>query len=269
MTSLRIVTWNINSIRLRLPLLKKLVEEVQPDIVALQETKCPDELLPKTALEALGFPYMVYSGMKGYNGVILLSKLPLGEFCNHHRYQKQDSRHIEACITLPDKRITLHNLYIPAGGDMPDESLNDKFAHKLGFVREMIDWFPQRHKNDEYSISMGDFNIAPFEHDVWSHKQLLDVVSHTPIEVEHLHKMRETLDWLDVARHFTPHSEKLYTWWSYRNHDWRKSNRGRRLDHMWVTPNLAGNVRKLSVLQDARDWDRPSDHVPLVLDLNL
>lgn len=269
MVPLRIVTWNINSIRLRLPLLQRLVVEMNADVIALQETKCPDELLPKSALEALGFPYMVYSGMKGYNGVIILSKLPLVEFCSHPRFEKQDSRHIEACLSLPDRRITLHNLYIPAGGDIPDIELNGKFAHKLGFVREMTQWFPVRHSAQDHVIALGDFNIAPFEHDVWSHKQLLDVVSHTPIEVENLHAMRESLDWVDVGRLITPMDKKLYTWWSYRNRDWRKSNRGRRLDHIWVTPNLRGNIGEFSVLKHARDWEKPSDHVPVILDLKL
>lgn len=269
MPQLRLVTWNINSIRLRLPLLKKLVEALRPDIVALQETKCPDEHLPIAALNDLGFPYMAFSGMKGYNGVIILSKLPLSEPFMHERFGKKDSRHVEACITTPNKKISLHNLYIPAGGDTPDETANEKFAHKLGFVREMIDWFPVRHKKDEHAITMGDFNIAPFEHDVWSSKQLRDVVSHTPVEREHLNKMLAALDWVDVARTRVDHGEKLYSWWSYRNQDWRKSDRGRRLDHIWVTPGLAAYVHDFLILKDARDWERPSDHVPVVLDLKI
>lgn len=268
MARFRIVTWNINSIRLRLPLLEKLVTETQPDIIALQETKCPDELMPVSALHALGFPYLHYNGMKGYNGVALLSKVPLCDDVVHGRFDKTDSRHVEASIQLPKHRIALHNLYIPAGGDIPDTELNEKFRHKLGFVREMTEWFPVRHKNKDHVIALGDFNIAPFEHDVWSHKQLLTVVSHTPIEVAHLADMQASLDWVDLARVQVPITEKLYSWWSYRNQDWRKSNRGRRLDHIWATPKLASTMKSLHMLVDARDWERPSDHVPVIADFD-
>jgi exodeoxyribonuclease III len=267
MPQLRLVTWNINSIRLRFPLLKELVKNLKPDILALQETKCPDELLPMNDLKALGMPHMIFSGMKGYNGVIILSRLPLAESRVHNRVMKNDSRHVEGIIDLPDRRIILHNLYIPAGGDIPDAKLNDKFAHKLDFVREMTEAFPKLHKPKDAVIALGDFNIAPCEHDVWSHKQLLSVVSHTPIEVENLNAMRDSLGWVDAARHFVPGTEKLYSWWSYRNQDWRKSDRGRRLDHIWVTPALKGNLHKFSIEKEARDWLQPSDHVPVILDL--
>ncbi len=269
MSSLRIATWNINSIRLRLPLLKRLVAEFSPDVIALQETKCPDELMPVNELKALGYPYLHFNGMKGYNGVIILSKVPLETLNIHNRVAKEDSRHIEASLILLNRKITLHNLYIPAGGDIPDVQQNEKFAHKLNFVREITDFMPQRHKKDEHVIAVGDFNIAPYEHDVWSSKQLRDVVSHTPVERELLDKMLVAHDWVDVARLLVPADQKLYSWWSYRNRDWRKSDRGRRLDHIWVTPNLKANVKDFSIAKDARDWDQPSDHVPLFLDLKL
>lgn len=267
MSNIRFVTWNINSVRLRLPLLKQLVAELKPDVIALQETKCPDELLPVEDLKALGFPYLAFSGMKGYNGVAILSKIPLTSPKVHNRVEKNDSRHVEVALELPNRKIFLHNLYIPAGGDIPDEKQNEKFAHKLGFVREMTELFPKMHKPKDDVITLGDFNIAPYEHDVWSHKQLLDVVSHTPIEVELLNKMLSSLNWVDVARRFVPETEKLYSWWSYRNQDWRKSNRGRRLDHIWVTPGLTDQLKAFSIAQDARDWTQPSDHVPVVLDM--
>jgi exodeoxyribonuclease III len=269
MSTLRLITWNINSIRLRLPLLQRLVNEAHPDIICLQETKCPDEMLPKAALEEMGFPYMVFSGMKGYNGVIILSKLPLTEPNIYERVAKKDSRHVEACFEYAGKNITIHNLYIPAGGDIPDEIENEKFAHKLGFVREMAAWFPTRHKPSDHVIAVGDFNIAPMEHDVWSSKQLQTVVSHTPIEVENINKMIASLNWVDVARHKIPATEKVYSWWSYRNQDWKKSNRGRRLDHIWVTPGLTDAISEFTILKDVRDWPQPSDHVPVVLDLHI
>ena len=262
---MRIATWNINSVRLRMPLLQKLMAERSPDIICLQETKTPDEFFPFDPIKEAGYGHIHFTGMKGYNGVAILSKLPFDTPEIHHRTGKEDCRHIAAKF----KNFELHNLYIPAGGDEPDPAINDKFAHKLDFVDEMTRWFKDRHTKDQPLIAVGDFNIAPGEHDVWSHKQLLKVVSHTPPELERIAKMQASLDWVDAARHFVPADEKCYSWWSYRNRDWRKSNRGRRLDHVWVTPPLVQSLKAHEVLIDARDWEKPSDHVPVIVDFDL
>ncbi len=116
-------------------------------------------------------------------------------------------------------------------------------------------------------VLVGDLNIAPFEHDVWSSKQLTKVVSHTPIERERLATLRQTLNWVDVARHFVPATEKLYSWWSYRARDWDSADRGRRLDHIWVTPALEKSLTHFEIIRPARGWERPSDHVPVVVDI--
>lgn len=260
---MRLLTWNINSVRLRLPLLLRLMSEQKPDLVCLQETKCPDEHFPVEAIRSAGYGHLHFQGMKSYNGVAILSRTPFDNPKIHHRAGKQDCRHIS--VRLP--RFELHNLYIPAGGDEPDPNVNDKFAHKLDFVDEIAAWFKDQYTSDIPLVAAGDFNIAPREHDVWSHKQLLNVVSHTPIEVEKLEKMRKSLNWTDSSRHFIPDSEKCYTWWSYRNKDWKKSNRGRRLDHIWVTQPLKPSLKSHSILSDARDWEKASDHVPLIIDL--
>jgi exodeoxyribonuclease-3 len=154
---------------------------------------------------------------------------------------------------------------VPAGGDVPDPVANPKFAHKLDFVAEATAWFAASGVRPR-TVLVGDLNIAPLEHDVWSHKQLLDVVSHTPIEVEHLLAWQRT-GFHDALRHFVPDTEKLYTWWSYRNRDWRASNRGRRLDHVWVSHDLAPSLVRHQVLTDARDWTQTSDHVPVMVEL--
>lgn len=260
---MKIVTWNINSVRLRMPIVKKLTESVRPDVLCLQETKTPDEHFPVEGLKELGYEHQHFHGMKGYNGVCILSKHPFEGVDIHHRVGREDCRHIAAKLG----RFEIHNLYIPAGGDEPNVDTNDKFAHKLDFVDEMTRWFKDQYTPDQPLIAVGDFNIAPYEHDVWSHKQLLKVVSHTPPETERLAKMKVSLDWTDVARHFIPEDEKVYTWWSYRNRDWRKSNRGRRLDHVWVTPPLKDQLLSHDVLTEARDWEKPSDHVPVIVDL--
>ena len=265
---LRIATWNINSLRLRLPRLPELIEALDPDVICLQETKVPDDLIPAQALADLGYPHAVFRGMKGYNGVATFSRLPIlaqdtaPDWCG-----KGDCRHVGVLIDAKGGPVELHNFYVPAGGDIPDREVNVKFGHKLDFVAEATAWFAGRDRL-ERSVIVGDLNIAPLEHDVWSHKQLLDVVSHTPPETEGLLRWQQT-GFVDAIRHFVPAEEKLFTWWSYRNRDWRASNRGRRLDHVWVTPDLQGKLAGHTILTDARDWTQASDHVPVCVELAL
>ena len=262
---MRIITWNINSLRLRMPLLEQLCRDTAPDMVCLQETKVPDNLFPMEQVRALGFDHVVFRGMKGYNGVAILSRQPVTvledtpDWC-----QRGDCRHIAVRHGTGADAIDVHDFYVPAGGDIPDPVENPKFAHKLAFIEEARHWFSARAMRR--TVLVGDLNIAPLEHDVWSHKQLLKIVSHTPVETEGLLKWQDT-GFVDAMRHFVPASEKLYTWWSYRNRDWSASNRGRRLDHVWVTPDLKDALRGMEVLRPARDWDKPSDHVPVIVDL--
>jgi len=260
----RVATWNINSLRLRLPVLEKVVAELSPDIICLQETKVPDELFPMDGVRALGFDHVVFRGMKSYNGVAVLSRVPLEELPSRNWCDKEDCRHV--AVALPDG-TELHNFYVPAGGDIPDPVENDKFAHKLAFVDEMETYFKNREQAK--CILVGDLNIAPGEEDVWSHKQLLKVVSHTPVEVEGLTRAMAAHDWIDVARRFVPPEEKLYSWWSYRNRTWPGSDRGRRLDHIWVTPALASALTGYRILREARGWEKPSDHAPVAIDIDL
>ncbi len=262
---MRIITWNINSVRLRIGLVERVLAEYQPDILCLQETKTPDEHFPLEAIRAAGYKHVHFQGMKSYNGLAIIARVPFETPEKHDRVGRADCRHISASF----EHFDLHNLYIPAGGDEPDPMINDKFKHKLDFVEEITDWFGAHYTPDKPVIAVGDFNIAPHEHDVWSHKQLLKVVSHTPPELERLDAMRRSLDWIDTARHFVPEDEKAYSWWSYRNRDWKKSNRGRRLDHIWVTQPLKAKLKSYSAPTSLRDVEKPSDHVPVILDLDL
>jgi exodeoxyribonuclease-3 len=264
-SKMKIVTWNINSVRLRTETVLRMTAQLQPDIICLQETKTPDEFFPHEAFDLAGYKYRHINGMKSYNGVAILSKIPFTSHDIHHRCGREDCRHIAAKF----KDFELHNLYIPAGGDIPDIDENDKFKHKLDFVDEMTQWFAGNYTPDENVIVVGDFNIAPLEHDVWSTKQLKKVVSHTPIERDKLTIMKDSIRWHDAIRHFVPEDQKCYTWWSYRNKDWKASNRGRRLDHIWVTPPLKDALRSHTILSDTRDWEQPSDHVPVMIELDL
>ncbi len=267
-STLRVATWNINSLRLRLKLVRELIATLDPDVICLQETKVPDALFPAEAPAALGYPHAAFRGMKGYNGVAILSRRPIEVLDDAPDWcAKGDCRHIAARVDAVGGPVELHNFYVPAGGDVPDRARNPKFAHKLDFVAEARAWFAARPALTR-AVLVGDLNIAPLERDVWSHRQLLDVVSHTPAETEALLAWQAE-GFVDAIRHFVPAEEKLFTWWSYRNRDWRLSDRGRRLDHVWVTPDLVGTLRRHAVLRDARDWERGSDHVPVAVELGV
>jgi exodeoxyribonuclease-3 len=258
-------TWNINSVRLRLPLVQHFLETAQPDVLCLQETKCPNDAFPSSAFRKLGYEHMAIHGQKGYHGVAILSRLPLSDDQRLSYCQIADARHVSAVVEAPGgRRIRVHNFYVPAGGDEPDRDINPKFAHKLDFIEEMRGLHAEAELEDGVSsILVGDLNIAPLETDVWSHKQLLKVVSHTPVETENLTSMQQGGAWVDLIRAHIPPEEKIFTWWSYRARDWDAADRGRRLDHVWSSADLAQGLAKIDVLRAARGWERPSDHVPV------
>ncbi len=262
--ALRIITWNVNSVRLRLDLLKWLIAETVPDVICLQETKVQDGDFPRQAIADMGFGHIHIQGMKSYNGVAILARTPFEDTGSQSWCGLDDCRHIFVRLK---GGIELHNLYVPSGGDIPDPDANPKFAHKLQFLEDLTGWFAANGDASRQLVLVGDLNIAPLETDVWSHKQLLKVVSHTPVEVELLDRLQHSLDWVDAVRHFIPPDQRLYSWWSYRAKDWRAANRGRRLDHIWVTPGLRGRLKDAKIITETRDWSPTSDHVPVVVTL--
>lgn len=251
--------------RLRIGLVERLLKEEAPDVLALQETKTINDLFPREAFARAGYVHQAIHGQKGYHGVAIVSRLPFKEqkatqFCG-----KQDCRHMS--VTL-ENGVELHNFYVPAGGDIPDPAVNEKFAHKLAFLAEMRALFEARKRDRKNKLVLvGDLNVAPLENDVWSHKQLLRIVSHTPVEVNLLNAAKQAFDWIDVTRTFVPPEQKIFSWWSYRNNDWRVSDRGRRLDHVWTSQGLKGAVTSHTIRKDVRDWEQPSDHVPVVVEI--
>jgi exodeoxyribonuclease-3 len=267
-----VASWNINSVRLRIGLVAKFIKATRPDVICLQETKCPDQQFPLKRLARLGYAHVALNGQKGWHGVAVVSRLPFESVESRSFCGKQDCRHVAVRFGeragLRDP-VTVHNFYVPAGGDEPDPEINAKFAHKLAFLDEMRCAPNLRPERNERAILVGDLNVAPLEHDVWSHKQLLGVVSHTPIECEKLTLAQKAGEWFDVMRAFVPEPTKLYTWWSYRALDWRVSDRGRRLDHVWVSPALADRVSSMKVYRAARSWTQPSDHVPVTATIEM
>ena len=253
-----IATWNINSVRLRAPLVERLLREEAPDVLCLQECKSPVEKIPADVFAALGYTHMIARGQKGYNGVAILSKQPLEDLGDRDFADLGHARHVAARL---ENGVVVHNFYVPAGGDIPDREVNEKFGQKLDFLAGMRDWFGAQ--RPERAILVGDLNIAPREDDVWNHKQLLKIVSHTPVEVESLAGVQEAGAWVDVTRANIPEGQ-LYSWWSYRAADWDAADKGRRLDHVWATPHFEGHLGAVEVLREARGWERSSDHVPVL-----
>ena len=260
---LKIASWNINSVRARAALVERLVSEQQPDVLCLQETKANNEVFPAEMFTRLGYIHQQLNGQRMHHGVAILSRVPLGDPGKHDWQDNGEARHIG--VRLPCG-VRLENVYVPAGGDIPDRNINTKFGQKLDFIERMTRWSETL---EEPTIIVGDFNVAPLESDVWSHRALLKVVSHTPVEVEALTRLQQAHDWIDIGRRFVPAPARCFTWWSYRSPDWTKNDRGRRLDHMWASPALAGHLAAHEVLEPCRAWERPSDHVPLICELEI
>lgn len=271
-STIKITTWNINSVRLRIDNVAKFIKATRPDVLCLQETKCPDDAFPLKRFRRLGYEHIALNGQKGYHGVAIVSRIPFDAIDKRGFCGKTDSRHI--AVTFGEKAklrdpLTLHNFYVPAGGDEPDVVVNPKFEHKLSFLDEMRELDALRPRAKDRAIIVGDLNVAPLEHDVWSHKALLKVVSHTPIECEKLTAVQKSGNWIDIARALIPEPEKLYTWWSYRAPDWAAANKGRRLDHIWVSPALGDKFHGFNIARAARGWAGPSDHVPVTTALEV
>ncbi len=266
MTDFKIASWNVNSVRLRAPQVLKFLQQATPDVLCLQEIKCLNDEFPAKDFTQAGYAHQMIRGQKGMHGVAIVSRHPLRENPNPHFCRHEQAR--VALATIND--INICNVYIPAGGDEPDTKINPKFAHKLDFLARMKSFFNARRRKlpDDKLILTGDLNIAPLESDVWSHKQLLKVVSHTPIEVDALDALQNAGGFIDTTRAVIPEPEPVFTWWSYRSKDWTKNNRGRRLDHIWASPALETAARHhgangFAAHTACRSWERPSDHVPI------
>ena len=263
---LRIVSWNINSVRLRAPNVEGFVAAEKPDVVCLQETKCMDAEFPLKAFKEMGLPHVIVRGQRGgHAGVAIASRQPIEQVDVPDLCREDQARVIAARLK---NGMEVHNIYLPAGGDVPDAAVNDKFAHKLDFLDRLGPGYKKLPKGVR-RILVGDLNVAPHENDVWSHKQLLKIVSHTPEETERLEDGRKTAGFADIARLAVPDTQKLYSWWSYRAADWAAANKGRRLDHIWANKDALDDTKvdSFRVHLAWRGGWKPSDHAPISVDV--
>jgi exodeoxyribonuclease III len=262
----RVATWNINSVRLRIDQVTRFVAESGTDVLCLQEIKCLEDQFPRNAFAEMGLPHLKIAGQKGWHGVAIASRLPMEESRTFDACKLGHAR----CVSARIAGIDVQNFYIPAGGDVPDRELNPKFDHKMDFYERLTETVRTLDRSNPL-VLCGDFNIAPSEYDVWNHRFMSKVVSHTPIEVETLNRLQAVGGFTDVVREAFPEPQKLASWWSYRAVDFRKTNRGLRLDHIWTSQGLAPRVRSGSVVihEDVRAWEQPSDHCPITVDLDV
>ncbi|MEQ8558040.1 MAG: exodeoxyribonuclease III [Henriciella sp.] len=261
-SSFKITTWNINSVRLRAPNVQKFLVAEAPDVLCLQEIKCQTGEFPAKAFNEIGYKHHQVLGQSGgHHGVAIVSKHPIEPLTALPLCREGHSR-VQAALI---EGFEIHNIYLPAGGDVPDPDANEKFAHKLDFLGCMARDYAKAPNGPVPRVLVGDLNVAPHENDVWSHKQLLKIVSHTPVETEALEKARKDGGFTDIARELHEDDQKLYTWWSYRAKDWAASNRGRRLDHIWANDKGMGLVDPSSyrIHLGWRGGWKPSDHAPV------
>jgi len=266
---LRVATWNVNSVRLRVDQVARFAAEQAPDVLCLQEIKCREAEFPRQAFVDMGLPHLAISGQKGWHGVAIASRLPFEPAPPLDVCREGHARVVGIVI----QGVEIQNFYVPAGGDIPDRAENPKFDHKLDFFERLREIVAARDPLAPLLIA-GDLNVAPGEYDVWNHRYMSKVVSHTPIEVEIIERLRAAGSFIDLVREARPAPEKLASWWSYRAADFRASNRGLRLDHLWVTPGLKAAAFRTGAVsaqihEDVRGWERPSDHAPVTADLGL
>ena len=235
-------------------------------MLCLQETKVINELFPAEPLRKLGYVHQAIHGQKAYHGVAMLSRLPFRETGVQDFCREGHARHMG--VTLGEWRGAAQFLCARPAATFPIPQTNDEIRPQAAFpgARWKNSSPARKDSKSDPVMLVGDLNVAPLENDVWSHKQLLDVVSHTPVETSLLGEAQAAFDWTDVTRHFIPPDEKIYSWWSYRAADWEASDRGRRLDHVWVSPGPEGRAESQKIVKKMRGWQKASDHVPVMVE---
>lgn len=255
MPSLKIASWNVNSLRVRLPHLLTWLTQEKPDIVALQEIKLEDKDFPATEIAQAGYQ-AVCSGQKTYNGVAILSRLPLDKVEMAFPDFQDEQRRVLAA-TINDWRII--NLYVPNGASVG----SDKYLYKLAWLERLNSYLQAQRLLFPKLIVLGDFNIAPEDRDVhdpkaWEGSVLVSAPERAALRTIMAH------DFWDAFRLFEPQAG-FYTWWDYRLNAFRR-NLGLRIDHIIISGALKNYCQRCYIDKTPRTWERPSDHTPIVAD---
>jgi exodeoxyribonuclease-3 len=258
---MRIATWNINSIRQRLDHLTAWLNERQPDIVCLQEIKCQDEAFPRQAFETLGYNLAVH-GQKTFNGVAILSKLKFDEVTPGLPGDDSDdhARFIEAAVSTATGVLRVASLYLPNGNPAGTE----KYAYKIKWMDRLIHYACERLQLEEPLILAGDYNVIPTPADVHNPAAWANDALFLP-QTRAKFRALENLGLTDAIRAVSD-DDKLYTFWDYQAGAWQK-NWGIRIDHLLLSPQAADRLTAAGIDKHTRSWEKPSDHVPVYIDL--
>ena len=260
---MRIATWNVNSIRQRLDHLLTWLRDCAPDVVCLQEIKCMDDAFPREAIEALGY-HVVTHGQKTFNGVALLSKFPLEEATPRLAGDDEDvhARFIEGVVSLKSGVVRVACLYLPNGNPVETE----KYPYKLKWMSRLRDYASQRLKTEEPLILAGDFNVIPAPQDVHNPGAWANDALFKP-ETRESFQALLGLGFTDALRAVTDEPGQ-YTFWDYQAGAWQK-NWGIRIDHLLLSPQASDRLLNVGIDKYVRAWEKPSDHVPVWIDLDL
>ena len=260
---MRIATWNVNSIKQRTENLAAWLKERQPDIVCLQETKCQDENFPREPFEALGYNVALH-GQKTFNGVAILSKLPFDEVTPRLPGDPEDdhARFIEAVVSTPTGALRIASIYLPNG----NPPATDKYSYKLKWMQRLFDYSRERLKLEEPLVLAGDYNVIPAEIDVPDPKLWEGDALFLPMTRSRFRALTN-LGLVDAVR-TTTDAGGVYSFWDYQAGAWQKNN-GIRIDHLLLSPQAADCLVAAGIDKHVRGWERPSDHVPVWIDLGL
>lgn len=260
---MKIATWNINGVRARIDTALAWMREAQPDIVGLQEIKTVDEGFPAAAFEDLGYNVAVH-GQKGFNGVALLSKLPFDEVNRGLPGDSTDeqARFIEGVFSVPSGALRVVSLYLPNGNPIGTE----KFTYKLAWMERLRRWAAERLLTEEPLVMGGDYNVIPEPRDakdpsLWTGDALFQPESRQAL------RAIENLGFTEALRATTDEGG-LYTFWDYQAGAWQKNN-GIRIDHLLLSPQAADRLVSVGIDKHVRAWEKPSDHVPVFVELAL
>lgn len=260
---MRVATWNVNSIRQRLEHLLIWLKDTSPDIVCLQEIKCLDEAFPREAIEALGYNVVTH-GQKTFNGVALLSRLPFDETRPGLAGDPDDlhARFLEGVVPLKHGVLRIACLYLPNGN--PPET--EKYPYKIKWMSRLLDYSKERMQGEEPLILAGDFNVIPGPRDVYNPAAWTGDALFLP-QTRERYQALLNLGMTDALRAVSDTGGE-YTFWDYQAGAWQKNN-GIRIDHLLLSPQASDRLIDAGIDRHVRGWEKPSDHVPVWVDLDL